>query len=185
MSNTHHSLLPGETKVSAFPRFFVESELQEFKSNEAGHSIYADVEMVEVIIPGDSKSTWAGRVKQEHKDRWPREYEAFKKGQAVEHDGYPLKMWPPMTPALVATLGALNVYTVEQLAAVQDGALQNLGTGGRQLRDKAKMFLEQQAGGEPLARIVAELEQMKAQVALLERDNADLKARATEKAAAQ
>lgn len=182
MPSAHHSLLPGEDATSAFPRFYLEPELQGFESEKAGRPVYKDVEYVEIHIPGDSKSTWGGRVKDEHRMRWPAQYEAFKKGQEPVHDGYPLKEWPPMTPAMVANLASLNVHTVEQLAAVQDGALMNLGTGGRQIRDKARAWLEQAKGGEPLAALQAKVAELEARLQVAEANKADLAARLAERA---
>jgi hypothetical protein len=151
------SLITGSGKPNpAKPRFYMDKELSEFESAKAGQQIWRDVEMVEIIVPGDNKNVWAGRVKAEHRERWPDWYKAFKEGLEPPQDGYPLKEWPLLSPAQVANFAALNIQTVEALAALPDGALQHLGMGGFQIRDKAQKWLAVQADSSALNAALAE-----------------------------
>lgn len=166
--------LPGEKAGTVFPRFFLDKVESGFKSQQAGHPVYDDVEMVEIIVPGLRGTIACEKVKDHHRQRWPREYDAFKQGQELPPDGNPLKLWPPMTPATVANLAALNIHTVEALAALADGQLQNLGVGARQMRDQAQTWLEQAKGGEPIARLQAQIDGLTAQLAARDAQLADI-----------
>jgi hypothetical protein len=149
--------------------FFTTAEKHNFKSEQAGHPVFEDVEMVSIIIPGDRRTEVVERVKEEHRQRWPRQYEAFKAGQEAPLDGYPLSEWPPMTPAMVANLKVLNIRTVEQLASVGDSGLQNLGMGAQELRKKAQAFLKTAAEQAPIAELEAREKRLQEELAV--RDN--------------
>lgn len=159
---------------TTYPRFYRDKVENGFKSAQAGHAVYDDVEMVEIIIPGQNQSVATERVKQAHRDRWPAQYAAWKAGQEIAQEGSPLELWPPLTPAQVANLKVFNVHTVEQLAAVDDQALGNLGLGARDLREKARAWLENAKGGEALSQALAENSALKAQMKVMESNYADL-----------
>lgn len=174
-----------DDKDPTFPRFYRDKVENGFKTSQAGHAVYDDVEMVEIIIPGQNQSIATERVKQHHRDRWPQQYAAWKAGQEVAQEGSPLELWPPLTPAQVANLKVFNVHTVEQLAMVDDQALSRLGMGARDLREKAKAWLENAKGGEALSQALAKIAALEAQQKVLESNNADLANRVRELATAQ
>jgi hypothetical protein len=153
----------GQRPHRALVTFYLDKMQNNFKSEQEGRPVFDDKEMIRIITPGDTKSVIEAVVKMEHKLQYAREYEAFQKGMAAPIEGTPLEEWPPMTPATVANLKAANIHTVEQLAEVHDGLLANLGMGGRTLRDKAKNWLENAAGGAVVSRLQAENETLKAQ----------------------
>ncbi len=150
-----------------FPRFYRDKLENGFKSSQAGHAVYDDVEMVEIIIPGQMQSIATSRVKPEHKQRWPNQYAAFLAGLTPSVEGSPLEEWPPLSPAQVANLKVVNVHTVEQLAAVNDGDLDKIGMGARALRDKAAAWLDNAKGGEALSKTLADNERLKAELETL------------------
>lgn len=173
----YEHLTPGEKESPARPRFYMDKELMTADSDKAGKQIWRDVEMVEIIVPGDSKNIWAGRVKDEHRFRWPGYYEAFKKGQEPPQYGYPIKEWPALTPAQVANFQALNIHTVEALAQVPDNLLQHLGMGAFQTRDKAQKWLAVQKDAEVLNQVMAERDASNAARDATQRQLDDLQAR--------
>jgi hypothetical protein len=160
----------------AIVEFYVQAEQNNFKSEQEGHPVFEDKEMVRIVTPGDKNSVVEERVKDHHRREYARQYEAFKSGETLTVEGMPLKEWPPLSPAMVANLRAINIVTVEQLSQVDDGRLDNLGMGGRTLREKARLWLEQASGGAPLTRLQAENETLKAQQVVLERAVAELSA---------
>jgi hypothetical protein len=135
-----------------------------------GRPIYDDMELVEILIPGDRLSrpvlvaseessnggpTWA--------QLYPREYEAFKRGQIQATSGTPLEHWPTslLTAARVAELKALNIFSVEDLAAVADGYLGRMGMGARELREQARAYIargKEDATSNAMAARIADLE---------------------------
>lgn len=172
---------PNAPKKPAIPRFHTRPVEMTFKSEQAGRPIYEDQEFVEILIPGDRRSMVCERVNPEHKLRWPREYEAFQKGQELPLDGTPLRNWPnsKITPSRVEELAYFNIRTVEELAGVNDLHLQNLGMGARELRQAAITFLEVAAKGTgPLERMVAENFRLKDENERLTRELTDANAEA-------
>jgi hypothetical protein len=87
-------------------------------------------------------------------------------------DGEAIKGWGVISPAQQANLIAINIRTVEDLAAVNDEGLKRIGMGAGELRDKAKAWLSQLADKGPLTQENALLKgenfALKASVTLLE-----------------
>lgn len=121
-------------------KFFNHPQLSKFKSDEAGMPVYDDVEMIEVFQPGEKES-----VKQLatdfHKRRFPKQYENFKRGIEQTAHGTPLDLLFPSEPGMILTLKSFNIYSIQQLAALNDTAISSLPMGGRQLVERAKVYL--------------------------------------------
>lgn len=129
--------------------------------------------MVKIIIPGARGTEAWEVVTDEHRQRWPQEYAAFKAGLEQPVTGTPLREWPcaEMTPGRVKELAFLNILTVEHLAMVNDANVVHLGMGARALRDKARLYLsvaENQTA--PIERLVTENERLAADNARLRAD---------------
>ena len=114
-----------------------------------------------------------GRVPQEWYERWEQMYEKWKSGQEMPLDGEPIKGWGVISPAQQANLIALNILTVEDLAAVNDEGLRRIGMGSGELRTKAKAWLQQMKDKGPLTQKIALVE---AENDALKAENASLKA---------
>lgn len=126
-----------------WPRFFIDTILDELATAQTGRQIYKDVERVEINMPGNPYSKPVQEVGDEQRQRWPEEYARFKKGQEFAVSGTPLEVLPFMKPSLVRTLKALDIMTAEQLAGLNDHALQSVGMGGRRLKDLAIAYLDE------------------------------------------
>lgn len=142
-----------------YPVFSVEAVKDEEASVEAGREIFKDVEWVTIHIVGDTKTEVSRPVTEQDKQRFERQYEAFKKQGVTLHEGTPLTEWTLVTKAMALNLKSMNIHTVEQLAACADG---NLGfMGGRELQKKAVAWLEQAKENAGLSKMQAENEQLK------------------------
>lgn len=164
---------PNAPKSPAIPQFFTEAVKLEWKSQQEGRPIFEDREFVRILIPGDRRSMAVEPVRDEHRRRWPREYEAFKIGLEPPQEGTPLGEWPVslMTPARVQELAYFNIKSVEQLAGVNDAQLQSLGMGARELRERAKTWLEvARTGAAPLERLIAKTEDQAREIERLTRE---------------
>ena len=137
-----------QPKGAAIPEFFTEAVKLEFKSQQEGRPIYEEREFVRILMPGDRLSAPVEPVNDDHKARWPKEYAAFKAGIEAPIEGIPLKQWPQVNTSRVKELAHFNIHTVEQMASVSDAHIQNLGMGARELRERAKLFLEVAAKGD-------------------------------------
>ena len=158
----------------------------EAKSLAEGREIYDDVEMCEIRFPGAKdwkafpattlstqwiKDPYSGSEKQiTYAERFKHQYMQFKARAAQTKSGTPLDFAPFLTEARRAELRAQNVYTVEQLAAIEGTELKNLGPGGREYKNNAEEFLATAKAGAPNLQMAAELEAMRARNAVLEED---------------
>jgi hypothetical protein len=136
-----------------YPHFFLEAVEDQPASVEAGRPIFRDEERIEIIMPGNPYTRPVQRVTDEHRQRWPKEYEAFKAGHAIAVDGTPLEQWPPLKRSQVLELKALGFATVEQVAAMDDHAVQRAGMGSRHLRELANAFLDDAAHAAAVERL--------------------------------
>ena len=164
----------------------------EAKTLAEGRQIFDDLEVVDIRVPGsrDFKTfpalTFARWVtdpitgeqtKQTYAERFSHQYRQWKAQQQQTKSGTPLDHCPFLTEGKRAELRAQNVYTVEQLAAIDGQELKNLGLGGRELKNRASEFIAESKNSAPNLQMAAELEAMRAQNALLAEDLEALKLR--------
>ncbi len=145
-------------------KFYKHSELSTYASKEQGMPIYNDVVMIEVFQPGEKESVKA-LATDFHKMRFPKHWENFQKGLENEITGTPLDHLFPSEPGQILTLKSLNIFTIQQLAALSDTAMQSLPMGGRQLVDRAKQYLMTAQTGADLNRMAEmqkQIEQLQA-----------------------
>lgn len=149
-----------------YVQFYVRPVMNNFKSSQEGRPIYEEKEYVRIVIPGDSKTTVDCPVDETFRNRFPQQYDKFKRGLEQAVEGTPLEMWPQMTVGLCAELKAMNVFTVEQLASLDDGKAQRI-MGNFDLRRRAQAFLDAAQGEAASNRLTMELEKRDDEIALL------------------
>lgn len=150
------------------PRFFMNPIRNNFESEKQGREVWIEVPYVEMFIPGDKNATPVVKVKEEHQERWPRQWEAFLKSAEPPEDGTPLSEWAAVGRAQVMELSSHHVRTVEQLAGLSDTQLGRVvPMGGHALREKAKAWLAQADQAAPLAEAMQQIEILKQQIAAL------------------
>lgn len=149
------------------PIFKMDAVKMEYASREAGRPIMEDREFVTLVIPGARGTTVYEEVNDEHKRRWPREYQAFKENREVPLSGTPLSEIPGMSQALVLELQAMHVRTAEQMRDLSDTALQNLGTGARIIREKVTRWLEAATDAAPLEKALADADRQTIEITRL------------------
>lgn len=168
-------IVPGApVREATVPRFFIKAWKNQFKSDQEGRDIYEDREYVEVLTLGDKNCIPVFQVTEKHKARWPKQYAAFKNGQVFSPEGTPLEKWTLVGPAEVEHLKHFNIRTVEQLAALGDNVLSNLGMGSRALREKAIVWLAQARDNSGVSRVVQENEALKAQMSAMQKQMDDM-----------
>lgn len=132
------------------------------KTIELGRLCTVDVDMVYVKQIGEKDETerpardWLDQLRakamgsngmppmipMEWYERAEKLYENWLKGYETPEEGYPVRAWPILTPAQVTNLHAMSTFTVEQIAQWGEQALGMYGIGARELRDKARLWLE-------------------------------------------
>lgn len=166
---------------NARPEFYKEAVHNPYQSGIVGHPVYDDVEFVKILVPGDRKTEWVGRVTDEHRRRFPQAYAAWKAGQEAPSEGFPLTEWSGITKGQVEELRFSRVLTVEQLATLPDDALtRSIAMGGYQLREKAQRFLKQMEGSAETEALAAENARLRENMSLMEQQQKDLLARVAE-----
>ena len=146
-------------------------------SLEAGRPIYNEVEFIDIRIPGDRTLTVHRPVREADKRRFAVAYRNWKArgGDEGASSGTPLKEWPAVSRSQVEELAFFNVRTVEQLAAVTDGNLKNIGPL-LALREKARDFVKAATAGAPLQQMRDELEASKREAEMMRKQMAELMA---------
>lgn len=125
-------------------RFFMDTKKLGAESEAKGYPVFKDVEMVSIIPLGDNRTELHREVSETDRQRFKDEYTAFKLGEEQSHFvGMPLKEWPQIVGSMVKTLNYFNIFTVEQLAEIDDGAIGRIGIGTRDLVTKARAYLAQ------------------------------------------
>lgn len=162
-------------------QFYLHAVRQGAASEKAGRDIFKDEEYVWIRFAGDRTKEVRRPVDLEGRsghapdpERWPKAWMAFKNSQAQVHEGTPLEQFPILGTSTVLNFKAYNIHTVEQLAAVSDAVIHNLGTGAMDLREKAKAWLKAAADASAVTQMQSELAKRDADIAALKAQIADL-----------
>lgn len=158
----------------------------------AGRKVYKNVVMANITPPGSRDviprvaSEWLAEIRVKSLDgRWPPQwvehfessFRAWEKGQEAPLNGSPIKGWAVISAAEQRNLMSCNVFTVEDLAQLNEEGISRVGMGARSLRDKARGWLEAAAGpgkmAEELAAMRAKLDQLAADNESLRKANAE------------
>jgi len=161
-----------------YVEFRMDNVYMEFLSEQEGRPIYEARPFIRIFVPGDKTKTVDRPVQLKQvgdmpsdPQRFPAQWAAFQQGQKAVEVGTPLSEWPQMNTSQVRELNSANIYTVEQLAAVPDGALDGLGHGGRSVRDAAIRYLQAAKDNSYLTKQSAEIDDLRAQIAALTEQN--------------
>lgn len=147
-------------------------------SDAAGRVVNKQVDFIEIIVPGQ-RDRVIGPVRQDHKDRFPEQWEAYERGDTETIVGTPVTEWQGVSRLRASELRANQVYTVEQLADLPDGVAHRIGPDFQALKAAARQFLSGRSELDVLrvdmakalqarAEKDAELDELKAQLARLQ-----------------
>lgn len=152
-----------------------------YLSEKKGEPVFMKVLTGTIMPPGQSKSTlvheflteFDGKKTKSHLyDRYRREIEAFLNGETKNNNETAIEQWDQVDEQFCKKLKALNINTVEDIAALSDVALQAVGMGARDLQKKAKLFVsagkDTKLAAELVRRVIAEEEDGKKHRAKLE-----------------
>lgn len=126
-------------------------------SETAGHIVYRD-EIFAVVTPAGTRDRlekvaeeWILNLEEGVRQEripadWPAAYrkrlELFRSNQEAPLDGTAIQAMTTLTPSQVKNCLNANVRTVEDLAEASEEAMLRIGMGGRDLKQKAKAWLE-------------------------------------------
>lgn len=150
--------VPEDDDSGCIASFDVVREYQPFKSKEAGSDIFEDRTYIRINIRGNDKLEVHRPATDADKKRFPFIWQQFQKGEQAAERGTHLSKLSGVDASMIRQLHAKNVYTIEDLAKVDDNNLPNLGAGARELRGRARDFVDNGASGKPNAKL-AEMQQ--------------------------
>lgn len=99
---------------------------------------------VKINVPGDAKTEWDRPVKPDDYKRFPHQFQQYKAQQSQFGGQTTLEAWEVLGEAQINSLKSFNVFTVENLSQVQDGLVDRMGHGTRELVKRARVWLEEQ-----------------------------------------
>lgn len=180
-----------------FVRFEVrEHGLDAKASEEAGRPIPREV-VFAIITPWGSKDElekvaeeWLADIRRralqglyplEWSERFNLQYKAWQEGNELPREGTPIRTWQMIAKQEPRRrLQALNIHTVEDLAAIPDSGLGGIGLDGRYLRDLARAWIAEGkakgASAQALADANARIELLEEQLGRVTAQVAQLKA---------
>jgi hypothetical protein len=109
-------------------------------SQEAGRSVYVKADYIRIHHKFEKDEIFRP-AHDGDKQRFKRQWEAYLCGEDATPIGTPLSVLFPRNPEIIKNLEQDKVRTIEELAALNDTQIQNIGIGGRQFTDRAKAFL--------------------------------------------
>jgi hypothetical protein len=132
------------------------------KTKEQGRKICVDTPHVEIRTPGDRDNVLYRAVTELDKQRFKKRFEEWLKTQTDEPtEGTPLGEVPIFSKREVEECRYLNIYTLEQCAAISDAHIKkDRGLFG--YREKARSYLDVALRGKEASKLQAEKDALEA-----------------------
>lgn len=140
--------VPSDDGADCVVTFETRQDYQPFKSKEAGHEIYDDVIYIRKSVRGNDKLEVVRPVREEDKREYPFAWQEFQKGNAAAERGTNIAKLPGVDAPTLRLLHSKNIFTIEDMAMVNDNNLQNVGLGARELRRSAIEYVDSHKGAE-------------------------------------
>jgi len=147
-----------------YVQFFMHPMQDKAKTLEEGRPIFVDTEYIRIMVPGDKGNVIMREVRDDDRQRFPKQYQAFKNDEAEIVEGTPLTQWNFVTAAQVEELKYFGIRTVENLATVTDTNAQKF-MGINLLRQKAREYIEATASDAPIAQLQDDIAKRDATIA--------------------
>lgn len=150
------------------------------KSLKEGRPIYDQQEQVFIKFAGDTKKELVAPAHERcmrdpetglwvtYAQVYHRHYEAFRTGEEAVGEGTPVEELPFIDAARRAELKALHIHTAEALADLEGVNLSRLGMFGRELKEKAKAYIDKAKDSALETRLAAENAALAQRIAALE-----------------
>jgi len=139
-------------------KFYKKAVKNNFKSKEEGRNVFDNVDYISIIIPGDNTSKIDRPATDKDKQRFSIIWERYLNKESDLSNGLALELLPTLSPAQIENLKAYKIYTIEQLAGLQEGAILKIN-GARLMVQDANKFLEGDSYTKNLEKEVSELKE--------------------------
>lgn len=124
-----------------YVKFYRQWVRNNFKSKEQGTEVGEHQDFIIIISPGQPKSEVRRKASDADKMSYRAEWTAYEAGKEHQVSGTPIELLPGIPSGMADALKALYIYTIEQMASLPDIALQKVGMGGNEIRQKAQAFM--------------------------------------------
>jgi len=163
--------------------FYNRAVRNDFKSREANRPIFDDIVHVKIFTPGERLNQIDRPMREEDKQRFPRQWNDFVQKRTFVPEGTPIDLLFPNHPSVAETMKGNGIYTVEQCANLTAHAIDSIGIGGQEYVNKAKAYLNSADKGKNFNKLNTELSDYKQKVRMLEQQLASQKKQIDEMAA--
>lgn len=125
--------------------------------DENGNPQYIEREFVRITNPG-GKDVAEREVQEKDKVTYMAQYKAFKDGVVYEGEGFKLRDVAFLSKNEIDMCARAKIYTVEQLAGVEENGIKALGLNGYDLKKKAENWIKGRTGADALVNQITALE---------------------------
>ena len=150
------------------------------ESERQGRPIGEELDYVEIRGLGQDKTVVKRAAALADQNEYHREWGLYQRGLEQVAEGTPLREWPVMTPEEILRLNSHSIHTIEALVAVSDAGLQEMGHGARQIQQRAKAYLEEDAPKAAAANLRVLSDEQRTEIERLTNENAGLQAQVDE-----
>lgn len=163
----------------------VASERLGHESEKQGREIFRNIDRCTILYPGFKNTLCKDFGPEAHDQTALRQflnahpkaaalYSSWKMTGQQQWQGTPIDEWSAISVAEKAELKALQLHTVEQVAAASDLVCQQMGMKGREYRTKAIAFIETAKETAAAQKFAAENERLREEMSLMKAQIAQL-----------
>jgi hypothetical protein len=166
----------GPTDDKLIVGFYKKSVLNAARSREMGKPVHEGRDFVKIQHPGETLNIVDRPVKDDDKQRWPRQWHSYQQGVRQVPDGVPINLLFPSKPEIETMLRGYNIHTVEQLANLSGEAIGTVGMGAQDWVNAAQRYMERANKGVNHHQFEKALAEKDSRIAMLERQVAEVTA---------
>jgi hypothetical protein len=142
---------------------FYDKAVKTSKVADNGMPIFEDVTYIEIRIKDNSTEVFNQPATEEKIRRFPREYALYKLAKEKKKDGTPLEQFAFLTAAEIETCQSRGIFTVEDLAALDNEKVKFLGLQNE--NELAKKFMQNAKDNKTMAEMTAKEREYLRQIA--------------------
>ncbi len=135
-----------------YAEFYTHPRRNQAKSLEAGRDIYEDLPYIKIMVPGDKDNIIQRPVRDQDKQRFPRQWQAFQNQDTQPMEGTPLAEWSGVTRSMVEEFKHFGIRTVEDLVNMPDS-----------------QFIQDASYSAPIEKLTRENDTLKAQLSEMQK----------------
>ena len=127
--------------------FFMKSVHNPMKSAQHGARYHDEVAYVRIQHPGENIQVIERPVNDSDKTRFAKQWEQFSKNAHQTVDGIPIDLLFPTHPNIADNLRSHGIHTIEQCANMSAHAVDSIGMGSQDYKNRATDYLEAASAG--------------------------------------